>query len=245
MGLIESYSAFCSAEINTGEQVGSGHYEQRMRVSWAFIKWLWLFYQNRTKNSLDNLKAAKMQFTAMKEGFKLYLKSPYTSATPNKEGLSPELRNKFFNIINPLLENEMNPWKSEKVRWRNYTLLLTMVLGGNRKGESLLFKLNHFSLSGRRKFFEILKSGDIDYPRSEAPSVKTLGREVELNDMMASIFEHYISHWRTQFKGANESMYIRTYALMVLCNFGRSCSLPFAKCSMKAPTTSLNSSRWC
>ncbi len=96
MGLIESYSAFCSAEINTGEQVGSGHYEQRMRVSWAFIKWLWLFYQNRTKNSLDNLKAAKMQFTAMKEGFKLYLKSPYTSATPNKEGLSPELRNKFF-----------------------------------------------------------------------------------------------------------------------------------------------------
>ena len=25
---------------------------------------------------------------------------------------------------------------------------------------------------------------------------------------MATIFEHYISHWRTQFKGANESMYM-------------------------------------
>lgn len=208
MGFIESYSAYCSADINTGAQISSGHYEQRMRVSWRYIKWLWLFYQNRTKNSLDSLQAAKIQYTSMEEGFKLYLKSPYTSAEPSKEGLSPELRGKFFNIINPFPENHSNPWKSQKIRWRNYALLLTMVLGGNRKGESLLLKLNHFSLSGRRKYFEILKSDDIDYPRSEAPSVKTLGREVELNDMMANIFEHYISHWRTQFKGANESMYM-------------------------------------
>lgn len=208
IGVIESYSSYCSVDINIGELVSRGHYEQRMRVSWAYVKWLWLFYQNRTKNSLDNLKAAKIQFTAMQEGFKLYLKSPYTSARAKKEGLTPELRGKFFNIINPLLENELNPWKSEKVRWRNYALLLTMVLGGNRKGESLLLKLNHFSLSGRYKFFEILKTDDINYPRSEAPSVKTLGREVELNDMMANIFEHYISHWRIQFRGANESLYM-------------------------------------
>lgn len=97
MGFIESYSANCSADINTGVQVSRGHYEQRMRVSWSYIKWLWLFYQNRAKNSLDNLKAAKMQFTAMEEGFKLYLKSPYASSVPNKEGLPPELRGKFFN----------------------------------------------------------------------------------------------------------------------------------------------------
>ena len=208
MGQIESYSAFCSVDISSGELVSSGHYGQRMRVSWAFIKWLWLFYQNRTKNSLDKLTSAKLQFAFMDEGFRLYLKSPFKDYRADKVGLSPELRSRFFNIINPLPENELNPWKSPKIRWRNYALLLTMVLGGNRKGESLLLKLNHFSLSGRRKYFEILKSGDIDYPRSEAPSVKTLGREVDLSDMMANIFEHYILAWRIKFKNANKSMFM-------------------------------------
>lgn len=208
MGQIEAFSAFCSVDVNTGERIGSSHYEQRMRISWSFIKWLWLFYQNRTKNELDKLKAAKLQFTLMEEGFKLYLKSPFSIEASVREGLPPKLRSHFFYIINPLPENTLNPWKSEKVRWRNYALLLTMILGGNRKGESLLLKLNHFALSGRRKYFEIVKSGDIDYPRSEAPSVKTLGREVELNDMMADIFEYYISVWRKKFKGAEKSMYM-------------------------------------
>lgn len=208
MGQIESYSVFCSVDINTGEQISHNHYEQRMRISWAFIKWLWLFYQNRKKNELDKLKAARMQFVAMEAGFKLYLKAPFRTEKADKKGLSPELRSKFFNIINPLHDNELNPWRSSKTRWRNYALLLTMVLGGNRKGESLLLKLNHFSLSGRRKYFEILKSGDIDYPRSEAPSVKTLGREVDLNDLMAGIFEHYISVWRKKFSNADKSVYM-------------------------------------
>lgn len=208
MGQIEAYSAFCSIDVNTGEQISTQHYEQRMRVSWTFIKWLWLFYQNRTKNDLDSLKAAKMQFTAMEAGFTLFLKSPFKLAKADKRGLSPELRTKFFNIINPLSENKLNPWKTQKIRWRNYALLLTMVLGGNRKGESLLLKLNDFALTGKRKYFEIIKSGDIDYPRSEAPSVKTLGREVELSEAMANIFEHYIIVWRKKFIDADKSMYM-------------------------------------
>ncbi len=208
IGQIEAFSAYCSADVNTGELIGSGHYEQRMRISWAFMKWLWLFYQNRTKNELDKLKAAKLRFTLMEEGFNLYMKSPFNSGASDREGLQPELRSRFFDIINPLPENDLNPWKAQKVRWRNYALLLTMVLGGNRKGESLLLKLNHFALSGRRKYFEIVKSGDVEYPRSEAPSVKTLGREVDLNDIVADIFEHYISVWRREFQGAEKSMYM-------------------------------------
>lgn len=208
MGQIEFFSVFSSIDMNTGAQISHGHYEQRMRISWAFIKWLWLFYQNRTKNELDYLKAAKLQFSAMEAGFNLYLKAPFRTDKVDKLGLSPELRSEFFNIINPLPENDLNPWKSDKIRWRNYALLLTMVLGGNRKGESLLLKLNHFSLSGRRKYFEILKSKDINYPRSEAPSVKTLGREVELIDIMADVFEHYISVWRKEFSSADKSMYM-------------------------------------
>ena len=208
MGQIEAYSAFCSININLGEQVNKKNYEQRMRITWAFIKWLWLFYQNRTKNDLDSLKAARLQFATMEAGFKLYLRAPFNTGKADKKGLPPELRARFFNIINPLPENELNPWKSEKIRWRNYALLLTMVLGGNRKGESLLLKLNDFALTGKRKYFEILKSGDIAYPRSEAPSVKTLGREVELSEMMAKIFEHYITVWRKKFRGADRSMYM-------------------------------------
>ncbi|HCH3821679.1 TPA: tyrosine-type recombinase/integrase [Vibrio parahaemolyticus] len=216
MGDIEEYASFCSVNYasycspskDTYELVSVDYYKQRMRISWAFIKWLWLFYQNRTKGKLDDLKAAQIQFAAMELGFKAYMKSPINTTISQKTGLSPELRNRFFGIINPLPENTQNPWKSQRVRWRNYALLLTMVLGGNRKGESLLLKLNHFSLSGNRKYFEILKSSDLDYPRSEAPSVKTLGREIELNSMMADIFEHYISVWRKEFKNAKKSMYM-------------------------------------
>lgn len=212
MGEIESFSAYCSANRDTGEQVDSAYYGQRMRIAWKYIKWLWLFYQNRTKVNLDNLKASKLQFTSMEAAFNLYLKSPYRTDKVDRIGLTPELRVRFFDIINPLPENELNPWKSDKVRWRNYALLLTMILGGNRKGESLLLKLNHFALSGRRKYFEVVKQDRNElpeaYPRVEAPSVKTFGRQIELADIMAGIFEHYLTEWRGKFKNADQSMYM-------------------------------------
>jgi integrase len=208
IGEIESLSAFCTINDATGETVGEQHYQQRFRQAWCFIDWLWLFYQNRSKHGVDELKASQLQRGTMESGFNLYLKAPYQTAKADRIGLGPDLQRRFMTIINPLPENDLNPWKVEKIRWRNYALLLTMILGGNRKSESLLLKLNHFSLTGHRKYFEIVKGDDVAYPRSEAPSVKTLGREIDLSDSLAEIFEYYITVWRKKFSSSNKSMYL-------------------------------------
>lgn len=208
VGEVESFFTFCSFNAS-GEGIVSSKYRvARMRVALNFITWLWSFYQNRKKQKLDELKAAEYQFSIMEKAFRLYLSSTPRTLSERCKGLDPELRDQFMEIISPISKNDLNPWLSPKIRWRNYVFLLTIILGGNRKGESLLLKVNHFSLAGKRKYFEVLKDHDKTYPRSEAPSVKTYGRSVALNDDLAFIFEHYITVWRKLFSGSKKSLYM-------------------------------------
>ena len=211
-GEIESLTAFYSAREVTGETVASGTFKLRWSVTRKFIKFLWDFYQCRVKDP-NVLKAAQIQLDGMEKTFLLHGKAPYKTANKDKIGLSPALRVEFFDIINPVEENKNNPWKNELVRWRNYCLFLTMILGGNRKGESLGLLLNHFNLVGppqSRKYFEIFKEDRLTsgYPRKEIPSIKTNGRQVDLSDDLAVIFEYYITKIRSKFKNANKSNYV-------------------------------------
>lgn len=48
----------------------------------------------------------------------------------------------------------------------------------------------------------------VDYPRSESPSVKTLGRQVVLNDQLAALIEHYIVNIRKEFIGWQSTSYV-------------------------------------
>ncbi len=211
-GEIESLTAFYSAREVTGEVVASGTFKLRWTVTRKFIKFLWDFYQSRVKTP-DKLKTAQIQIEGMEKTFLIHSKTPYRTANKDKIGLSPELRAEFLNIINPVQENTNNPWKSQLVRWRNYCLFLTMILGGNRKGESLGLLLSHFNLVGSshsRKYFEIVKEDRLKsgYPRKEIPSVKTNGRQIELSDDLAAIFEYYITKIRPKFKNATKSTYV-------------------------------------
>lgn len=212
IGEIESLTAFYSSREDTGEVVASGTFKLRWSVTRRFIKFIWDFYQSRVK-SPDKLKAAQIQLEGMEKAFKIHGKTPYRTANKDKIGLPLDLRAEFLDIINPVQENTKNPWKGELVRWRNYCLFLTMILGGNRKGESLCLKLNHFKLTGSahiRKYFEIIKEDTMKsgYPRTEIPSIKTKGRQVELSDDLAAIFEYYITKIRPKFKNAPKSNYM-------------------------------------
>ena len=211
-GEIESLTAFYSARDVTGEVVASGTFKLRWTVTRKFIKFLWDFYQCRVKDP-DKLKAAQIQLEGMEKTFLIHGKTPYRTANKDKIGLSPELRAEFLDIINPVEENTKNPWKNKLVRWRNYCLFLTMILGGNRKGESLGLLLAHFNLAGpphSRKYFEIFKDDRLTsgYPRKEIPAVKTNGRQVELSDDLAAIFEYFITEIRPKFKNATKSRYV-------------------------------------
>jgi len=212
IGEIESLTAFYSARMDTGEVVASGTFKLRWSVTRRFIKFAWDFYQSGVKDS-DMLKAAQIQLEGMEKAFAIHGKTPSRTANNDKIGLSPELRVEFLDIINPAEENTKNPWKGELVRWRNYCLFLTMILGGNRKGESLCLQLHHFQLAGSphtRKYYEIIKENTMKsgYPRSEIPSIKTNGRQIELSDNLAAIFEYYITEIRPKFKNSTKTVYV-------------------------------------
>lgn len=209
IGEIESFSSYCGFAQQTGEQVNPNWYGARMRGAKKFIDYLWLFYEGRCARNLEQLKVAKRSYERMAAGFKLYMKAPYRGDKKDRIGLTPELQAKFILIIDPSEDNNLNPWKIYKVRWRNYILLLLLMLGGNRKGETLLLKLNNFQLTGRRKYYDIVKNkGVIEYPRAESPSVKTLGRQVVLHDQLASLVEHYIVNVRKEFIGWQSTSYV-------------------------------------
>lgn len=210
VGEIESLGAFYSARIDTGEVVAPKTFKQRWTITKSFIKFIWIFYQQRIK-SHANLQSSKARFDSMMESFNLHGKTPYLGGNPDKIGLSEELKLKFLAIINPLEDNNLNPWKSEYIRWRNYCLFLTMILGGNRKGESLGLKLRNFQLNGPKqahKYFQILKDDHEGYGRKEAPSVKTKARDVTLNDDLVAIFEYYITEIRDKLDKAKYSEYV-------------------------------------
>lgn len=209
IGEIEALSSYCGYTQDTGDLVDPGWYAARMRGAKAFINYLWLFYQDRCKRDLESLQRSKILYERMDAGFQLYAKAPFKPNRKDKVGLTPDLQAKFIAIIDPSERNQLNPWKTHKVRWRNYILLMLLMLGGNRKGETLLLKLNHFQLTGRRKYYDILKTDYVaDYPRMETPSVKTFGRQVELHDDFAELIEHYIVDVRKQFVNWQASNYL-------------------------------------
>jgi integrase len=209
IGEIEDFSSYSGYSQKTGSHVDPNWYSARIRGAFAFIKFLWLFYQSRFNSSVEDMERSKFLYEQMEVGFKLYAKKPYVANRKDKVGLSPDLRLKLLQIIDPAPSNPLNPWKTTKVRWRNYILLLLLMLGGNRKGETLLLRLENFQLTGPRKYYDILKFSDAAlYPRNEAPSVKTYGRSVVLHDKLASLIEYYIVEVRTLFLGANRTSYL-------------------------------------
>lgn len=221
IGEIESLSSYCGYAQQTGDRVGANWYSARMRCAKNFIDYLWLFYEGRAARSVQHLKTARRLYEGMKAGFNLYLKSPYKGDKKDRIGLTPELQVRFISIIDPSENNQDNPWKSARVKWRNYIFLLLLMLGGNRKGETLLLKLNDFQLTGPRKYFDILKNPDVViYPRAESPSVKTYGRQIELHDNFAALIEHYIVSVRKEFDGWQKTSY-----LFLSCRDGQALSV--------------------
>lgn len=209
VGEIESLLSFYSARSDTGEVVAPSTRNLRIITTTNFITYLWSFYEGRL--SSDQEQIAKAKKARMDSAFKLFKKTPFRSGGKDKIGLTPELKAKFLEIINPLPDNKLNPWKNEFTKWRNYCLFLTMILGGNRKGESLGLKLNHFHLVGPDsvgKFYQMEKERHDDFPHKVRPSIKTDTRPVALSPLLASIFEHYITKVRIKAKNHQKSQYM-------------------------------------
>lgn len=210
IGELESLFSFYSARSDTGELVASNTLSYRWLVTKQYIDFIWRFHVGKLNDEQKFLLSDKKKLT-MDSAFKVISKIPYRTGGKDKIGLTPELRIKFLSIINPLDDNELNPWEHQFTRWRNYCLFLTMILGGNRKGESLGLKLKDFNLVGSestRKYFQIVKDSHEQFPHKSRPAVKTKEREVDLSPDLASIFEYYITQIRVQAKNYKKSDYM-------------------------------------
>ena len=214
-GTLEHLSAFLSTRRDTGEIVSEGTFRYRWSHIKDFLMWVWRFYQERLTDS-EALKAAQVKQSIMLESLKEYGTFGYRTDKKDRIGLTPDLKADFFNIIHPGEHNELNPWKSKPVRWRNYCLFLTMILGSNRKGESLNLKVRDFSLTGpvsQDRYYQFEKTSTVTQPygtRKKKPAIKTKGRRVIIAPELARIFEYYINDIRPKFKGVKkyESMFL-------------------------------------
>jgi len=212
IGEIESLHAYLATHLDTFELVSQATFKHYFSTSQRFIEFLFNFYQSRVTDP-KKLQASRIALEGMKKGFEINKRSPHNGKTKERIGLSPELQVLFFAAIDPNEENILNPFKSQKTRWRNYCLLLTLILGGNRKGETLGLRIRDFQLTGNEaaeKYFEIVKRDRTfdGYPRKEIPSVKTKGRKVSLSPELVEIFEYYITKIRPKFKDANKNEYL-------------------------------------
>jgi len=136
VGQIEALSAFFIANRDTGELVAEQTYSAKMITAKAFIYFWWDTYQSRASNNPERLRHSKDKRSVMEQSFKLQQKTPWSSTKKTRVGLQPELRALFWEIINPY--SEINPFEYEATKWRNYLLFITLGLGGNRRGESVL-----------------------------------------------------------------------------------------------------------
>ncbi len=209
IGQVEALSAFLKAKQETGELVEEQTYKTRIITIKDFIFYWWDTYQSRASNDVDKLRHAKNKREVMINAFALELNVPWHSTNKTRIGLEPELRAFFWEVINPY--SELNPFKYEPTKWRNYVIFLTLGLGGNRRGESILLRLQDVQIFGKEKFFEIIKDSKKVARKTGHkinPAVKTKGRKVALSDDLADIFKHYIIKERKKFRGYLKSDFL-------------------------------------
>jgi len=205
---IETWYSYCKIRVGDNNPAQASTINLRLQYSWDFINYWFAFFRDRAKPDTEKFKKATAVKDAMANAFNIYRSSPGKGANKDIEGLSPELRNKFFLIIDPRPENNLNPWKLSHIKWRNYILLMIFILTGARRGETLLLETDDFSLDGPNPDFAIKHRKRPSYPRQKPPAIKTKGRVTPLSDKMASICEFYIVAVRPFFKKSNNSTFM-------------------------------------
>ena len=121
-------------------------------------------------------------------------------------GLTKEQRTRLLEIVDPSSAN--NPF-NRPVRFRNWVIILLLLTFGYRRGEILKLYVSDVNVKGRSPSITLVRRpGDINDPRAEEPSVKTLGRKIPLTPEMARALDLFIVHHRPQFPNADMSPFL-------------------------------------
>lgn len=124
-----------------------------------------------------------------------------------REGLAAPLRSRLLQVITPTFA--ANPF-NRPVRYRNYVLLMLLLMFGLRRGESLKLYVSDLVLRGTKKpvMRVIRRPDDPNDPRRQEPRVKTLGREIPLDQRTALLLSEFVLYHRPEFPGADRSPFL-------------------------------------
>ncbi len=124
-----------------------------------------------------------------------------------REGLTPPQRSRLLQVIVPTFV--ANPF-NKPVRFRNYVLLMLLLMFGLRRGESLKLYVSDLVLRGAKKpvMRVVRRPDDPNDPRRNEPRVKTLGREIPLDHRTASMLSEFVLYHRSEFPGADRSPFL-------------------------------------
>jgi integrase len=169
----------------------------RLLHVYSYLKWLG-YYLRSDKTDLIN---------EMISGIKVRM--PIVVSDSNRIGnyraLSEIQLRQLLDVIRP--DSPNNIWPNESTRFRNYVLINMLTDLGTRRGELLNAKSTNLDIQKST----IIIARDPDNPedsRKNRPSVKTLGRELDLNEDLCDDLDIYIHKYRSKIKNSDKTEYI-------------------------------------
>lgn len=183
--------------------VGNDVWYQRIKYVQGYVAWL-------MDDVISCLPTNHDRFTRIRDRRTEVLKKledqlPDTTQR-HREGLLPQLRARFLEIIHP--ESPDNPFQAGN-RYRNYALLRLYYDIGCRLAELLVLYTTDFDPDTQKPTITIRRrpNNPLD-PRRDLPLVKTNERIIPLTREMADVLETYILRERSKVPGAKKTPFM-------------------------------------
>ena len=121
---------------------------------------------------------------------------------------------RVLDVVRP--DSPDNPWKSERIRYRNHLLINLLNSLGTRAAEASRIRVLskndegdiHTNPKNNVRYIEIRSKDDKDDNRVNRPSGKTLGRHNPVDSRLSEIIDNYIIDYRSEIPGVNQIPYL-------------------------------------
>jgi integrase len=183
--------------------VGNEVWYQRIKYIQGYLRWR--MDDAITRVSTEDDRFFRIRLRADEVVRKLESQLPST-VERHREGLGPELRSRFMQIIDPA--SPENPFQKPN-RFRNYVLLRLIFETGCRLSEALVLYTTDYHPDARRPTLVIHRRphNPLD-SRVDLPLVKTRPRALPLASNMAELLETLITEDRKKVPGAKKSPFV-------------------------------------
>jgi integrase len=183
--------------------VGNEVWYQRIKYVQGYLRWRMDDAISRVSTQDDRFFRIRRRADEVVRKLESLLPS---TVERHREGLGPELRNRFLQIIDPA--NPENPFQKPN-RFRNYVLLRLIFETGCRLSEALVLYTTDYHPDARRPTLGIHRRphNPLD-PRVDLPLIKTRPRALPLATNMAALLETLITGDRKNVPGAKKSPFV-------------------------------------